>query len=151
MTTYTVEYSATINARPDQVYGLFRDYRVSHPAVLPKPYFEYLTVEQGGLGEGTRFSAGMNLLGTKSILVATVSEPEPGRMIVEQDDEGRIKTYFIMDPLESGQKTRVTLRTEIRSGAGLQGIIERLVMPPTLRKIYKLELANVEHYLAAKK
>ena len=93
----------------------------------------------------------MNLLGTKSTFSATVSEPEPGRMITEQDDEERLKTYFIMDPLESGRKTRVTLRTDIRSSTGLQGVIERLVMPRTLRKIYKLELANVEAYLAAKK
>src|SRR5687768_10589410 len=146
MSTINVDYSMIINARPEDVYAVFRDYRVSHPAILPKPYFEYLTVEEGGLGAGTKFTAGMNILGTKSTFSATVSEPEPGRMILEKDDEERLKTYFIMDPVENGQKTLVTLRTIAQTSPGFKGIIERLTMPSLLRMIYKKELANVADY-----
>jgi len=104
MSTVNVDYSTIINARPEDVYAVFRDYRVSHPAILPKPYFEYLTVHEGGLGAGTKFTAGMNVFGTKSTFSATVSEPEPGRIILEKDDEERLKTFFIMDPVENGQE-----------------------------------------------
>jgi hypothetical protein len=148
MSTVNVEYGTVINARPEDVYAVFRDYRVSHPAVLPKPYFEYLTVEAGGLGAGTKFTAGMNIFGTKSTFSATVSEPEPGHIILEKDDEERIVTYFIMDPVENGTKTLVTLRTKAKTSGGFQGIIERLTMPSILRMIYKKELANVAAYVA---
>jgi len=150
MSTVNVDYSTIINARPEDVYAVFRDYRVSHPAILPKPYFEYLTVHEGGLGAGTKFTAGMNVFGTKSTFSATVSEPEPGRIILEKDDEERLKTFFIMDPVENGQKTHVTLRTAAQTSAGFKGIMERLTLPPILRMIYKKELANVAAYLANK-
>jgi hypothetical protein len=146
--TITVEYSATLNARPEQVYAVFRDYKVSHPAILPKPYFEYLNVDEGGLGAGTKFTAGMNIYGNKSVLVAKVSEPEPGRLIVERDDEDRIVTSFIMAPVENGQKTLTTLKTVAKTSGGFQGLIERFMMPSVLKMIYKKELANVEAYIA---
>lgn len=148
MATITVEYSTVINARPDQVYAVFRDYNVSHPAVLPKPYFEYLTVDEGGVGAGTKFRAGMNVYGNKSVLEATVYEPEPGRLLVEKDDAERIVTSFIMDPVENGQKTLTTLKTVAKTSGGFQGLIERFMMPSILKTIYKQELANVEAYIA---
>ena len=150
MSTINVDYSMIINARPEDVYAVFRDYRVSHPAVLPKPYFEYLTVHEGGLGAGTKFTAGMNVFGTKSTFSATVSEPEPGRVILEKDDAERLVTHFIMDPVENGQKTKVTLKTKAQTSGGFQGIMERLTMPFILRMMYKQELTNVGEYLAKK-
>jgi hypothetical protein len=149
MKTFQFEYSSVINARPEQVYALFRDYRVSHPAILPKPAFQSLTVLEGGLGAGTKFSADMQILGSKSTIVMTVSEPEPGRVLLEENPD--FKSFFIMDPVENGQKTRVTLRTEARDKGGIQGFIEKMLVAPALRRVYKKELENVEAYLAAKR
>ena len=148
MSTVNVEYSMIINARPEEVYAVFRDYRVSHPAVLPKPFFEYLTVHEGGLGAGTKFTAGMNVYGNKSTFSATVSEPEPGRVILEKDDDERLVTHFIMDPVENGKKTNVTLRTKAQTSGGLKGLFERMMMPSILRTMYKQELTNVGEYIA---
>jgi hypothetical protein len=93
----------------------------------------------------------MNMFGSKSVINMVVTEPEPGRTIMEEDAALGLKTWFIHDAVENGQKTRVTLRTEARQSKGVQGWIERLVMGPALRSVYKKELANVEAYLAAKK
>lgn len=151
MSTITVEYSAIINAKPADVYAVFCDYHTSHPAILPKPTFETLTVTEGGTGAGTKFSATMNMFGSKSTINMVVTEPKPGHTLMEEDAERGLKTWFIHDAVENGQKTRVTLRTEARQSKGVQGWIEKLVMGPALRSVYKKELANVETYIAGKK
>ncbi len=53
------EASAVIEARPEKVYAILSDYRVSHPAILPKQYFTEVAVEQGGQGAGTIVRAHM--------------------------------------------------------------------------------------------
>jgi hypothetical protein len=153
MSTFSFEYSAVINATPADVYAVFRDYKGSHAAILPKPAFESLTVLEGGMGAGTVFRADMNILGAKSTITMTVTEPEPkpGHLIVEEDAKAGLKTSFIFDPVENGQKTRVTLRTESVSKGGVTSLIERFVIVPVLRRVYKKELENLSAYLAAKK
>lgn len=150
MKTFQFEYSSIINARPADVYAVFHDYRGSHPAILPKPYFETCTVLAGGAGAGTVFRADMNIFGNKSTVTMTVTEPEPGRVLMEEDASQGLKTWFIVDSVDGGQRTRVTLRTESRDKGGVQGFIERLLVVPTLRMVYKKELANVDAYLTKK-
>jgi hypothetical protein len=48
-----VQSSAVIPARPEAIYAVLADYREAHPAILPKPYFTELKVEEGGQGAGT--------------------------------------------------------------------------------------------------
>jgi hypothetical protein len=60
---------------------------VSSRYILPKPYFTKLEVEQGGMGAGTIIRIHMRVFGAERILRQRVSEPDPGRILVEQDME----------------------------------------------------------------
>ncbi len=142
------EYAAEIDAPPDVIYGIFADYRNSHPAILPKPYFGDLTVEQGGVGAGTVVSGAVRVYGTSYPFHLVVSEPEPGRVLVETDTETQQVTKFILEPLSSG-RTRVTIASDFPASAGFAGFMERLVKPGVTRRIYKAELEQLTRYVAA--
>jgi ribosome-associated toxin RatA of RatAB toxin-antitoxin module len=137
-----VESSAIIPAPPQAVYDLLADYRVGHPSILPKPYFVALTVEEGGVGEGTIFRADMNVMGQKSSFRAKVTEPEHGKLLRETDLDTGTVTDFIVTPAGDGQ-TQLTFRTDYK----VKNFIERLMIPPILRRMYKQELGNItEHF-----
>lgn len=137
-----VESSAIIPAPPQAVYDLLADYRVGHPSILPKPYFVALTVEEGGVGEGTIFRADMNVMGQKSSFRAKVTEPERGKLLRETDLDTGTVTDFIVTPAGDGQ-TKLTFRTDYK----VKNFIERLMIPPILRRMYKQELGNItEHF-----
>lgn len=77
MSTITIEQSAVIDGRPDEVYAIFADYHQAHPAILPRPFFTNLTVTEGGNGAGTTFTAEMNVFGTHFTYHMAVTEPQP--------------------------------------------------------------------------
>src|SRR5258707_9197390 len=78
-----VKTSAVLSARSEDVYTTIADYRMGHPNILPKENLYDLQVEQGGYGAGTvhRFKA--RILGVEQSFYQIVSEPEPGRVLVE--------------------------------------------------------------------
>lgn len=147
MTTFRVEYTAIINARPEQIWAIFTDYRVAHKAILPKPYFVDMVVTKGGQGAGTMIDVYMQVMGVKRTYHMVVSEPEPGRVLCESDLAGTVTTYFTLDPLNHGTQTRVTILSENRASAGMMGMMERWMNPPITRKIYKEELDNLAAYV----
>jgi hypothetical protein len=148
MSRLHVEESAVINASPQAVYGVFSDYRVGHNAILPKPYFREMTVVEGGKGAGTVIDLHMEVFGTKAFYHQIVSEPEPGRVLVETDHEQDVVTTFTVDPVEGGSKALVTIATDMPAKRGLAGLVEKLINPPVMRWIYRKELGNLEAYLA---
>ena len=81
---FVVSKSAEIGAPADRLYGIIADYRNGHPRILP-PAFTELTVEAGGVGAGTRIRVGMRMLGRVMTFPAEVSEPDPGRVLVERN------------------------------------------------------------------
>lgn len=138
-----VEVTEVIAARPDKVYGILRDYHTGHPSILPKPYFTYLTVEKGGVGAGTELRVGMAVFGVKKDYNLVVTEPQPGRVLKEEDSEQGVVTHFTVEPVGNGEQSRVTIATDSRSAAGFAGVMERLINPPVSRRIYKQELKNL--------
>jgi hypothetical protein len=48
--------------------------------------FASLEVLLGGSGAGTVFRLGMNVMGARSSIEMTVTEPDPGRVIRERDE-----------------------------------------------------------------
>ena len=90
------EASADIGAPADEIYNVLADYQVGHPAILPKPDFTSLTVEHGGRGAGTVFVTRMRAMGSERIFRMTVTEPQPGRVLVESD--GMTTTTFTIEP-----------------------------------------------------
>lgn len=139
---FTVKAAARVGAPADVVYGIIADYRNGHPQILPKQYFEWLEVEQGGRGEGTVIRFQMRVLGQTRVLRAVVTEPEPGRVLVETDTGGAGPvTTFTVEPEESG--SRVTFSTELTSARGPVGVLERFVLKRILRRIYRRELEQL--------
>lgn len=138
-----VEVTEIINARPEKIYGILTDYHTGHPSILPKPYFTYLTVEKGGIGAGTEIRVGMAVFGVKKDYDLVVTEPQPGRVLKEEDAAQGVVTHFTVEQLGSGEQSRVTIATDSRSAAGFAGVMERLINPPVSRRIYKQELKNL--------
>lgn len=142
MPEVVVRESAEIAAPPNVVYGIIADYREGHPSILPPRWFTHLHVERGGVGAGTVIRFGMKSGGRVREMRAEVSEPEPGRVLVERglDERGTVTT-FTVDPAGSGG-TRVTIQTTWRA-PGVAGFLERLLAPALLRRVYREELARL--------
>jgi hypothetical protein len=137
-----VEESGRVNAPAATTYGLIADYTTHHPAFLP-PAITNLTVEQGGYGDGTVVSFDVRLGGRSRRMRARISEPREGVLLETDLDTGGVTT-FIVTP--DGAASRVTIRTEFTSAAGLTGWIERRFAPSMLRKVYRQELAHLDGY-----
>lgn len=148
MNQYEVSVSRVIDAPPAAVFAVFADYHHSHAAVLPKPYFTEMTVEKGGTGAGTEITVHMSVFGAKVTYHMVVTEPEPGRVLQEEDKAAGVLTTFTVDPVNGGQATNVTLYTRARTSPGLKGFIEKLITPPISRKIYNEELDLVAQFVA---
>jgi hypothetical protein len=147
MSLIHVEYSDVIPASAEKVYAILRDFEVGHPAILPKPYFHKVEIEQGGQGEGTIYHLEMNVFGTKTKNRMHVSEPKPGKVLMERDPEVGLTTIMQVDPLNGGQQSRVTIKTDFTASPGFRGFIEKLMNPPITRHIYKKELQNLADYV----
>jgi hypothetical protein len=142
MTTFRAAASARVNAPADIVYRLIADYRDGHPRIVPPKYFSNLIVEEGGYGAGTRFGVDMMVLGRTQHMRAVVSEPQPGRVLVERDLDRGIVTTFQVEPV-GDIACHVTIATELPGRGGLAGTIERFVTNSMLPKIYREELSRI--------
>jgi Polyketide cyclase / dehydrase and lipid transport len=147
MSTYHVEASSLIDARPEAIYAVLTDYQVGHQAILPRPYFQEVTIEQGGKGAGTELRIRMNIFGQTYHYHQIVSEPQPGRVLKETEVDTGQYTTFTLEPLGDGQQTRVTIASEFPAKPGLMGLMERLMQPPVTRRLYLQELRNLADYL----
>ena len=135
-----VRESREIAAPAPLVYGIIADYRDGHPGILPPDAFpKGLEVLRGGVGAGTEIRFSMTVLGRTREVTSTVTEPEPGRVLVETIPDGPV-TRFVVEPLEGGERCRVTFQTSW-STRGVKGLLERLFAPAALRKIYRAEQA----------
>ena len=140
---HTVRASAIIPARRERVYSLIANYRDGHARILPRQFSE-LVVEQGGIGAGTIIRFHMSVFGKRQTLRAEITEPEPGRVLVETslDTNGAVTTFSI-DPGTAPADSRVTISTELRVRSGIPGWIERKLATLLLRPIYLKELENL--------
>lgn len=140
---HIVSASATIPARRERVYSLIANYRDGHPRILPKQ-FTSLAVEQGGVGAGTIIRFQMRLFGKKQTFRAAITEPEPGRVLVETDlDANGAVTTFTVNPGGAPADSYVTISTELRVRSGFLGNVEKTLATLLLRPIYIRELENL--------
>jgi hypothetical protein len=141
----SVKAKAILNARAEDVYATIADYRHGHPNILPAAFSD-LQVEQGGYGAGTIIRFKMKVLGIEQAFYHRVSEPEPGRVLIEQDIDSpqNVITTFVVTPLENGQKAHVEISTTMNASAGLTGVIERIVVPINNLRLYRKELQLLE-------
>jgi hypothetical protein len=131
MSGIQVEYSMVVDALPEAIYAVLSDYRVGHPAILPRPPFTELTVEKGGKGAGTVVMTRVKVFGRTTSYHQVVSEPEPGRVLMEKDMDTEQYSTFTLDPLDGGKQTRVTIFCEFPLEPGFVGIMQKLTQART--------------------
>ena len=141
----SVKAEAVLEAPSQEVYATIADYRQGHPRILPKELYD-LQVEQGGYGAGTIHRFKSRVLGVVQSYYQRVSEPEPGRVLVEQDIDSpqQVTTTFRVTPLEQGQKSHVEISTTMHPSPGVRGLVERILVPMINFRIYQKELKLLE-------
>ncbi len=141
--TLRVEARANIGAAAPDVYRMIADYRTGHTRIIPRRYFRNLEVEKGGYGAGTLIRYDLLAFGTTYHARARVTEPQPGRVLVETDLEKGAVTTFTVEPL-GGTQSRVTIATEMPTRFGVAGWLERAMTRRFLRRVYAAELAQLD-------
>jgi hypothetical protein len=132
-----------IKAPPEVVYDCIADYANHHGNILPAEFSD-LKVEGGpGRGAGTVISFKMKMLGQTRTSLSDVTEPEPGRVLVETDRRTGLATTFTVDPAEGG--SRVSFDT-IWEPKGLEGLFARLMLKRLLMPVYAREMDKLEAY-----
>lgn len=147
MSSNKFSVTAKINSSSKVVYAIIADYRDAHPKILPKPPFVSLIVEQGGIGAGTIVRVQMKVLGKIQTFRTVVTEPEPGRVLVETNDTGYITT-FTVEPIDGRKNSIVTFTTGIPDSSGLLKKIEFRLTKLLLTPVYKQELENLARFAA---
>ena len=140
MPAIRVSVSGTVGASAATTYEIIADYRNGHPRILPPEYFGRLDVLAGGQGAGTRIRFEMKAFGKLNVGTADITEPVPGRELVETLTDGIVTTFLVESVGPS--ECRVTITTAY-SRPGLRGWLESLVVPGHLRKVYRAELARL--------
>lgn len=142
MASIRVLAEGAVAAPADRVYAYLADYRQHHPHFLP-PAFHDFVVEQGGIGAGTIIRFRLRLGGRTTAHRQRVDEPEPGRVLTETDlGTGSVTTFTVVP---QGGTSRARIESVWQSG-GLRGLVERMLAPPMLRRLYADELARLDRY-----
>ncbi len=144
-----VSQAARIYAPAERVYQVLSDYEVEHNNILPPEHFVDMKVEQGGKGAGTIISFKVRIMGSIVSYRMQVSEPIPGRELVEADLLSDTVTTFSLKPLGEGE-TRLEISTRLKTRKGLAGKIEKLTIPSVMKKLYRKELKRLATYLNVK-
>ena len=136
MKSQTPAATRVIEVPPEIIYNIIADYRRLHWLILPKGYFLSRAVEEGGFGAGTVVNFAMRILGQTQSFHSLITEPEPGRLLVETDMKSGIATSFHIVPMEQEGQTRVTISTELKGRNFVEGWLAKAI----LQKIYRQEL-----------
>lgn len=129
---------------PAQVaYHCLADYREHHrPDGFLPPAFSDFEISRGGVGAGTEASWTVDLGGgRKRRMTATITEPDPGRRLVETGDG--VVTTFTVAP--SGAGCVVRFETVFEE-PGLSGLLLRLFIGRMLGPLYADELQRLDVY-----
>jgi len=137
MTEITAAATRFIAAEPQRAYEVIANYADHHGRILPSEFSGY-RVEAGGHGAGTIISVKVTLPGGSRQVHVEITEPEPGRVLVEKDSRTQTVTRFTVDSAEGG--STVTIDTRFPRSAGLRGLAESIVAPRALRNLYVKEL-----------
>ena len=140
MATHSLSASKLISSPAQRIYDLIADYRNGHPRILPKPYFVSLQVEKGGYGAGTVINFQMQLMGRIQSFHSTITEPDPGHILVETDMNTGAITTFTVEPGLDGQQAFVTITTTTNVPDGIVGKIQGWFTTRLLHPIYEKEL-----------
>jgi uncharacterized protein YndB with AHSA1/START domain len=143
MSRHHVTATATLRAPADAVYRVLADYREHHPRILPSVFSNFV-VHERGVGAGTRIGFDLKVMGMTRHYEGVVSEPEPGRRLVESYPAEDSETWFQVEP--AGEGCSVTIGTDFNGRGGILGKIERWMSNRILHPIYVEELGRLDSY-----
>ena len=131
----------TIDAPADEVYGYLADMQL-HSRFLPPPFYDF-QVEAGGMGTGSVVRFKINFAGGVRELRMQVTEPEPGRTMVQTDTGGSgLVMTFTVTP--QGEQALVNISSGFDGETGVAGFVERIIAPRRLHRVYVEELARLD-------
>jgi hypothetical protein len=134
-----------VDAPADVVYQCIADYQHHHrPGGFLPPAFHDLQITRGGIGAGTVMSFQVTLGGRTRTVTHAVTEPEPGRVLVESNDLDW--TTFTVEPVGKQAHVRVDTVMDVR---GLPGLLTRLLAPRLMQPLYADELKRLERHAQA--
>jgi uncharacterized protein YndB with AHSA1/START domain len=139
-----VEASAqrTIDAPADAVYGYLAD--MSQRPKFLSPAFSDFQVVEGGVGAGTVTTFSVTAGGRTRSYRMNVTEPAPGRTLVESDANSSLVTTFNVEP--QGSKSLVSIHTSWNGAGGIGGFFEKTFAPGAMKKLYLDELDRLNTY-----
>src|SRR5262249_17076451 len=110
----------TIAAPAGDVYRYLADMQLQS-RFLPPPFFDY-QVEQGGVGEGSVVRFKIKFAGGVRELRMQVTEPEPGRTLVQTDTEGSglVRTFTVTP---QGERALVNITSSFDGESGVAGFV----------------------------
>lgn len=133
----------TIDAPAGEVYRYLADMHL-HARFLPTPFYDCQVVE-GGTGTGSVVQYKIDFAGGVRVIRMRVTEPEPGRTLVQTDTGGSgLVTTFTVTP--QGAQALVNVTASFDGESGVAGFVERIVAPRRLHRIYAKELAGFDAY-----
>ena len=133
----------TIDAPADAVYGYLADMH-QHPHFLPPAFSDFQVVE-GGVGAGTVTTFAVTAGGRTRNYRMNVTEPAPGRTLVESDANSSLVTTFNVEP--QGGKSLVRIHTSWDGAGGIGGFFEKTFAPGAMKRLYADELDRLNTYV----
>jgi uncharacterized protein YndB with AHSA1/START domain len=140
------EATSEIHAPTATVWDILTDYRNGHSRILPSAFSD-IQIESGGKGAGTVYHYSFRAAGTTRHIRHFVSEPEPGRVLVESAPNDPTTTTFTLTPTADGAHTQLLITTDLTTQPGLTGALTRLFAPllaPTMHAIYLDEMQRLD-------
>jgi uncharacterized protein YndB with AHSA1/START domain len=139
----TASAEHTINAPAGQTYRYLADTQL-HAQLLPPPFYDF-QVETGGVGEGSAARFKIDVARGVREIRMQVAEPEPGRTLVHTDTNGSgLVTTYTVTP--QGDRALVNITSTLGGEAGVAGLIERIIAPRRLHRVYATELDRLDAY-----
>jgi Polyketide cyclase / dehydrase and lipid transport len=131
MARVNAQATRTIDASPEKVLDVLRDYRDARARILTDNYTAY-RVEQGGNGDGTvigyHFAAGGRERDYRLRVEESTGE------LRERDELSSFVSTWSVQPAGAGSS--VTIEASWDGAGGIGGFFERTFAPMGLRKIY---------------
>jgi len=145
MATVKLSAERIIEAPADVVYHCIADYEEHHrPGGFLPDAFSDMRISRGGIGSGTVISFTTTLGGRTRRMTQEVTEPEPGRVLVESGDGAA--TTFTVQPEGPGCRVRFD---SVLQANGIGGLLTRLFAPRLLEPLYADELQRLEQLARA--
>ena len=141
MSDIVVVVDRTLGVSSDAAFAAVADYVKTRPAILP-PEITDFEVLDGGIGAGTRFTYRLHATKKRIRQVeATVTEPQPGRQLLETDANSSLKVTWSVAPAGGG--STVTVQVSWQGAGGIGGFFERRFAPAGIARIYGAELTHL--------